>query len=164
MSAIMDLLGAALLVLGAFFCFAAALGQVRFPDVMGRLHAATKPQVFGLILVLTAVMLTLRSWHATGLGVLIVALQLLTAPVSGHMVARTAYRTGQWGSDEAVIDELGEDLADAGFVNTAETGTPDGRHRAGRDPGRASSALGHGDARGGVRRRPDERLGRAPYE
>ena len=62
MNAVLDVAGALLLVGGAFFCFAAALGVVRFPDVLTRMHAATKPQVFGLLLVLSGVLLTLRSW------------------------------------------------------------------------------------------------------
>lgn len=113
----LDVLGAALLVVGAFFCLAAAVGVVRFPDVLTRLHAATKPQVFGLMLVLGGVVLTLRSWQVLVLGVLIVGLQIVTAPVSGHMLARTAYRTGQWDHESAVRDDLGRDLAAAGFVN-----------------------------------------------
>ena len=89
-----------------------------FPDVLTRMHAATKPQVFGLLLVLSGVLLTLRSWDATLFGLMIVVLQIFTASVSSHMVARTAYRTGQWDSARAVQDDLAADLSDAGFVKT----------------------------------------------
>ena len=50
---VLDLLGAALVLLGCFLCFAAALGILRFPDVVSRMHAATKPQTLGLILLAT---------------------------------------------------------------------------------------------------------------
>lgn len=113
----LDVLGALLLCAGAFFCFAAAVGIVRFPDVMTRLHAATKPQVFGLVLVLGGVILTLRTWDVLVLGLLTIALQVVTAPVAGHMLARAAYRTGQWDDERAARDDLGVDLAEAGFVN-----------------------------------------------
>ena len=122
MNAVLDLIGALLLVLGAFFCLAAAVGVVRFPDVLTRLHAATKPQVFGLVLILTGVALTLRTGHVAVLAAFTVGLQILTAPVSGHMLARTAYRTDQWDDQHAVMDELGEDLEAAGFTNIAEEG------------------------------------------
>lgn len=124
MTEIWDLLAALFLLLGAFFCFAAAVGVLRFPDVLARLHAATKPQVFGLLLVLTAVALTHHTLPVTLFCLVVMLMQVLTNPVSGHMVARTAYRTGQWNSADAVVDELGEDLAEAGFRD-AETGAED---------------------------------------
>lgn len=127
--AVLDLVGAALLLLGSLFCLAAAVGVVRFPDVLTRLHAATKPQVFGLVLILTGVALTLRTWHVSVLAAFTIGLQILTAPVSGHMLARTAYRTDQWDDQHAVMDELGEDLEAAGFTNILdeETGVPPSR-------------------------------------
>ncbi|MFT3877594.1 MAG: monovalent cation/H(+) antiporter subunit G [Propioniciclava sp.] len=114
---ILDVVGASLLLGGAFFCLAAAVGIVRFPDVLTRLHAATKPQVFGLMLVLLGVVFTLRTFHVFVLGTLVVTLQILTTPVAGHMLARTAYRTDQWDSEHATVDELADDLAAAGFSN-----------------------------------------------
>ena len=56
----------AAVLLGAFLCFAAAVGLVRFPDVLSRMHAATKPQTLGLILFAVGVELSLRSWAAFG--------------------------------------------------------------------------------------------------
>lgn len=117
MSAVADALGALLLLGGSVFCLAAALGVLRFPDIMTRLHAATKPQVFGLVLVLAGVIVTLRTWQVAALGVLVILLQILTTPVSSHMLARTAYRTGQWDHEGAVTDELAEDLREAGFTS-----------------------------------------------
>ena len=104
-----DLAGAVVLAAGAFFCLAAAVGLVRFPDVMTRMHAATKPSVFGLILVLVGVTLSLRDWKAFTLLGLAVVLQILTAPVSGHLVSRTAYRDGAWDAEHAAVDDLAAD-------------------------------------------------------
>lgn len=120
---VLDIAGASLLLAGALFCLAAAVGILRFPDVLTRLHAATKPQVFGLLLILTGVALTLRTWHVFILATLVIGLQILTSPVAGHMLARTAYRTDQWDDEHATIDELGDDLAAAGFRNKAEPGS-----------------------------------------
>ncbi|MFP5417383.1 MAG: monovalent cation/H(+) antiporter subunit G [Actinomycetes bacterium] len=129
MSEVLDVAGAALLFVGSVFCLAAALGIVRFPDVLTRLHAATKPQVFGLMLILTGVALTLRTWHVVLLAALTIALQILTAPVSSHMLARTAYRTDQWDDENATIDELGDDLQAAGFVNKTDDEPGQTHHR-----------------------------------
>lgn len=109
--AVMNLLGGLCLVCGAFFCLAAAVGIVRFPDVMTRMHAATKPSVFGLILVLLGVTLSLRDPKVFTLLTLAVLLQIMTAPVSGHLVSRTAHRGGMWDADHAVVDELADDYA-----------------------------------------------------
>ncbi len=128
MAEALDIVGALFLLAGAVFCLAAAVGIVRFPDVMTRLHAATKPQVFGLVLILTGVALTLRTWHVVLLALLTIGLQILTAPVSGHMLARTAYRTDQWADDHATVDELGDDLEAAGFSNRPEE-TGEGKAR-----------------------------------
>lgn len=108
---VLDYLGALLLLGGALFSLAAALGLVRFPDALSRMHAATKPAVFGLLLVLLGVALTLRDVKVVTLLAFAVLMQVMTAPVSGHLVARTAHRSGQWDSADAVVDELSEDQA-----------------------------------------------------
>lgn len=111
LEAFLDGAGAVIVTLGCLFCLAAALGLVRFPDVLTRMHAATKPQVFGLILVLVGVTLSLRDAKAfTLLGVAVV-LQILTVPVSSHLVSRAAHRNGEWAAEDAVIDELARDQA-----------------------------------------------------
>ena len=113
--AVLDLVGAFCVLLGAFLCLAAAVGLARFPDVLSRMHAATKPQTLGLILVATGVELSLRSWAAFGTVVLIAALQLTPAPVAAHLVSRTVYRSNQVRRDLLDRDDLAEDLAQAGF-------------------------------------------------
>lgn len=106
---VLDLAGAVVIAAGAFFCLAAAVGLIRFPDVMTRMHAATKPAVFGLILILVGVTLSLRDVKAFTLLGLAVLLQMLTAPVSGHLVSRTAYRDGEWDAEHAVADDMAAD-------------------------------------------------------
>lgn len=105
-----QLLDAAALVclLGAVaLSVAAGIGLLRFPDALSRLHAATKPQIFGLLLVIAAIALEQRSF-GTMLALLpVFVFQSLTAPVAAHMVGRAAYRTGQIDEESLVIDELG---------------------------------------------------------
>ena len=123
-SDVLDVLGALLVLGGCFLCFAAALGILRFPDVLSRMHAATKPQTLGLILVAVGVELSLRTWAAFGTLLLIAALQLATAPVSAHLVGRTVYRSNQVRRDLLVRDDLADDLREAGFALGA---APEGR-------------------------------------
>lgn len=117
---IMDVAGAIMLLIGALLCLTAAIGLLRLPDVLSRMHAATKPQTLGLLCVLTGLGLTLRQPAVIGLLVLVAGLQLLTAPVAAHMVARTAYRTRQLDDDLIVTDELSADLSEAGFELVGE--------------------------------------------
>lgn len=115
-SGVLDLLGAALVLVGAFLCLAAAVGLYRFPDVLNRMHAATKPQTLGLLCLAAGLGVSLRTFAAFGTVVLIALLQLVTAPVSAHLVGRAAYRSGQFRQDLVAHDELAEALGAAGFT------------------------------------------------
>lgn len=101
-----DVIVAVLMLGGALMSLAAAIGLMRFPDLLSRMHAASKPQVLGLLLFLLAIAVEFRSWKL--LPVLAVAwiFMLLTAPVSAHMVGRAGYRTKHLRPELLVIDEL----------------------------------------------------------
>jgi len=93
-STVADVIAGACLLGGAFFALTAAIGALRFRNLLARMHAVTKPQVLGLILLLTGLAIELREPGVLGMLFLIVVFQLLTAPVAAHMVARTAHRLG----------------------------------------------------------------------
>ncbi|GHD02635.1 monovalent cation/H(+) antiporter subunit G [Zhihengliuella salsuginis] len=103
---IRDVATAICLVAGSLMSFAAALGMLRFPDLLSRMHAATKPQVLGLLLLLTAVALQTASWGTVPILVFAWLLQLVTAPVSAHMVSRAGYRTRHLKRETLERDEL----------------------------------------------------------
>lgn len=103
---VLDLVAAICLLLGAFLSLAAGVGLLRFPDALSRLHAATKPQILGLIFVVTAIALESRSWSTLLALVPVILFQVLTAPVSAHMVGRAGYRTKNFRSDLLLVDEL----------------------------------------------------------
>ncbi|MFF0943819.1 monovalent cation/H(+) antiporter subunit G [Kocuria sp. CPCC 205300] len=116
---------------------AAAIGLVRFPDLLTRMHAGTKPQVFGLLLLLTAVALENRDPVMVPLIVLGWVFQLLTVPVSAHMVGRSTYRTKHLNRATLTQDDLQEVLNRTGERGTgapAPAGPPaaDGRRADGR--------------------------------
>ncbi|MDN3311985.1 monovalent cation/H(+) antiporter subunit G [Microbacterium oryzae] len=106
---IIDTIALVLVLIGAVLCVTAAIGLLRFRDVPSRLHAATKPQVLGLLLIAIAAGLSLRSWAAVAMLVPIVVIQMATAPLSAHMVGRQAYRNRTIDVDALVADELADD-------------------------------------------------------
>ncbi|MEU1123784.1 monovalent cation/H(+) antiporter subunit G [Streptomyces sp. NPDC005899] len=139
---IMDTAGAVLVLLGAAICLLGVAGMLRLPDVLSRSHAATKPQTLGLLLVLAGVALRLRGGMDVATLALIGFFQLMTGPVAAHLVARSAYRTGQIDHDELLFDDLDAQLSepDGEWEREPEEGDPsapgpepdpDG----GRDPG-----------------------------
>lgn len=103
---VLDALSLVCLIAATGFSLAAGLGLLRFPDVLSRLHAATKPQIFGLLLTIAAIALHDRSWMTLLALLPVFVFQCLTAPISAHMVGRAAYRTGQLDSESLMIDEL----------------------------------------------------------
>ncbi len=104
---LLDLAAVICVFLAAVLSAAAGIGLLRFPDALSRLHAATKPQIFGLLLVIAAIALDQRSLATLLALVPVFVFQSLTAPVAAHMVGRAAYRTGQLDADTMVVDELG---------------------------------------------------------
>lgn len=106
-----DVVVSILLIGGALMSLAAGIGLVRFPDLLSRMHAATKPQVLGLLLFLLALALETGSWPLIPLLVLCWFFQLLTSPVSAHMVGRAGYRTRHLRRDLLTIDELDDVVA-----------------------------------------------------
>ena len=103
---VIDVIVAALLLGGATMSLAAAIGLTRFPDLMSRMHAASKPQVLGLLLFLLAMAVEFRSWVLLPVLALCWIFMLLTAPVSAHMVGRAGYRTKHLRPELLTIDEL----------------------------------------------------------
>ncbi|MFP5369619.1 MAG: monovalent cation/H(+) antiporter subunit G [Actinomycetes bacterium] len=106
MSAAVDVLAFGCLLVGAFLCLTAGLGLVRFPDVLSRMHAGTKPQVLGVLLVMVGASIQLHGWSATWMLLLVAVFQMLTAPVSAHMISRVAYRRRHVRRDLLLVDEM----------------------------------------------------------
>lgn len=106
LDAVLDALTAVFLVVGGLMSLAAGIGLVRFPDLHSRMHAATKPQVLGLLMLVLAAALTWRSWEWVAVALLAWGLMILTAPVSAHVVGRAGYRTKHMQTDRLTDDEL----------------------------------------------------------
>jgi multicomponent Na+:H+ antiporter subunit G len=101
------------LLVAALLSLAAGIGVVRFPDPLSRMHAATKPQILGLVCALVALGLQAENGATVAMLVPILAFQMLTAPVSAHMVGRAGYRTRHVRRDLLLRDELADAIEKA---------------------------------------------------
>ena len=102
-----EILTSILVVGGGFFAFAAALGVLRLPDVLIRMHASTKAGTLGCGLILLAAATHFGETAIVARALAAILFLLLTAPVAAHMIGRAAYRTGVPLWKGMVIDELG---------------------------------------------------------
>ncbi|MCF3943547.1 Na+/H+ antiporter subunit G [Oceanobacillus alkalisoli] len=107
-SVIIEYIGAILIFIGSLFAVISAIGLIRFPDVYTRSHAATKSSTLGVLLTLTGALIYIlesQDYFSVRL-VLGIAFVFLTAPVSGHLVTRAAYRKKVKLADITVEDDL----------------------------------------------------------
>lgn len=84
-----------LLLLGTFFGLVAAVGLLRMPDVLMRMHAATKAGTLGAGLLLLSVGLASGELAVALRALATIGFLFLTAPVAAHAIGRAAYRSGQ---------------------------------------------------------------------
>src|SRR5690625_212535 len=106
LDALLDGMAAVFMVLGGLMSLAAGLGLVRFPDLHTRMHAATKPQVLGLLALVLSASIMWRAWEWSAVALLAWGLMILTAPVSAHVVGRAGYRTKHLRGDLLTHDDL----------------------------------------------------------
>ena len=83
-----------LLLLGAIFMLLAAIGLVRMPDVLIRLHSSTKSATLGVGLIMLGVALRFNDFAIGIRALAIVIFMFSTAPVAAHMIGRAAYLSG----------------------------------------------------------------------
>lgn len=90
MSFLMELLIAALILMGGLFSFVGSFGLLKLPDLMTRLHGPTKATTLGVGGVLGASMLYFlwTEGHLSIHEILISVFLFLTAPVTAHFIAK----------------------------------------------------------------------------
>lgn len=120
---VLDAVSGICLIGGALLSLAAGVGLLRFPDLLSRMHAATKPQVLGLLLILAGTAIRLGTVVDITTLVLVGVFQLVTAPVAAHMVGRAGYRAGLFRRDLLIADELaGARRSSAAAASDGDTG------------------------------------------
>lgn len=107
-SVIIEYIGVFLIFIGSLFAFVSAVGLIRFPDVYTRSHAATKSSTLGVLMTLTGafIYIVVSQGYFSVRLVLGIIFVFLTAPVSGHLVTRAAYRAKVKLADITIEDAL----------------------------------------------------------
>ncbi len=91
----MNVLVGLFLLAGAAFVMIAAIGIVRLPDLLTRMHASTKAGTLGALLVLVGLALFVGSAEVVSKVVATSLFLLLTAPIAAHMIGRAHARVMQ---------------------------------------------------------------------
>lgn len=89
-----ELLQGFLLLAGSLFMLIAALGIVRLPDLLTRMHASTKGASLGVMLLMAGVALHFLEEVVFARTIAITFFVLMTAPVAAHAIGRAGYFVG----------------------------------------------------------------------
>ncbi len=114
-----------MVIIGTLMNTLSSLGFIRLPDVYNRSHAATKSITLGILFILLGTFihfLFVDDYFSVRL-LLGIVFVFLTAPVTGHLIVRSAYRFGVKLSDSSIKDELAEDLERAKKKEARTEGT-----------------------------------------
>ncbi|RZU66387.1 multisubunit sodium/proton antiporter MrpG subunit [Microterricola gilva] len=115
-----EIVAGILILLSAFLSMAAGIGIVRFPDVLSRLHASTKPQILGVAAICVAIWLLNPSWGVASTLILVLGFQMMTQPMTAHMIGRAAYRTEYVRADLLIADEIADAVDAASAAEAAD--------------------------------------------
>ena len=101
-----DVITSFLMISGSLFSLVAALGMLRLPDAIIRMHAATKAGTLGAGLILIAEAVFYQEIGITLRALAAIVFLLLTAPVAAHLIGRAAYYSGIKLWKKTWIDQL----------------------------------------------------------
>ena len=95
-----------IILIGAIFSFIAALGMLRMPDLLMRMHAGTKAGTLSVGLILLGTGIDFGTISAITKCLLAIIFLFITIPIGAHMLGRAAYfiQVPLW--KKTVIDEL----------------------------------------------------------
>lgn len=105
-----EIIAGLLLLGGGSFMLIASIGIVRFPDVLMRMHAATKAGSLGAAMILLGAAFHFSTTVVYTKAFTTIVFIWLTAPVAAHVIGRAAYHVGVKLWEGTIIDELRDDL------------------------------------------------------
>ena len=85
------MIGEAIMLLGAVLTLISAIGVVRFPDPLTRMHALTKASTIGFVFVAIGACLNMSNANDITSVLLAAGLQLLTLPVAATLIGYSTY-------------------------------------------------------------------------
>ena len=101
-----DIIGFLLIISGIFFLILSAIGLLRMPDTLTRMHAGTKASTLGSLLVITgAIFLEPILWFKL---ILLALFILLTNPLSSSILARSSYLKDGFLNQSGIDDLKGD--------------------------------------------------------
>jgi len=107
-----ELIAALIILFSSIISVISAIGIIRFPDIYSRAHAATKTTTLAVLITLsgTFIFILFNESYMSVRIILGIVFVFLTAPVSGHLVLRSAYRAHVKMSPTTAHDELSKVL------------------------------------------------------
>lgn len=96
----------AFIITGSLFILLAAIGILRLPDLLTRMHATTKAAALGVMLIMLAAALHFAATGVVARALAVVVFILMTAPVAAHVLGRAGYFVGTKLWSGTVKDEL----------------------------------------------------------
>lgn len=105
---IFEWIGVILILIGSIISVISAIGIIRFPDIYTRAHAATKTTTLAVLITLvgTFIYVWFSDMYMSVRLMLGIIFVFITAPISGHLVLRAAYRAHIKMTDSTAEDEL----------------------------------------------------------
>ncbi|KAA0874210.1 monovalent cation/H(+) antiporter subunit G [Nitrincola tapanii] len=95
-----------LMLASAAFMLLAAVGIVRLPDLLTRMHATTKAGALGVALMMLAVALHFADSVVSAKTLAVILFIFITAPIAAHVIGRAGYFTGLPLCEQTIKDEL----------------------------------------------------------
>jgi multicomponent Na+:H+ antiporter subunit G len=106
-------IGDAIVLCGAVLTLLSAIGVVRFPDALSRMHALTKASTVGFGLIAIGACLNMSNANDITSVLLAAGLQVLTLPAAAILIAHSTYWARRIPNQLDAEDEL-KQAADAG--------------------------------------------------
>ncbi|MGJ8534776.1 MAG: monovalent cation/H(+) antiporter subunit G [Alphaproteobacteria bacterium] len=97
-----------IMLIGAAFAVIAAIGLLRLPDIYTRTHAASKAGTLGSGLMLLALAVFSQELDVVTRAIAAIVFFLLTAPISSHLLARSAYLVGYRPEPSTRCDDMAD--------------------------------------------------------
>ena len=105
----MSMLGAIIILIGAFFLLLAAIGLFRMPDIYNRIQTGTKASTLGTILFLIGMSISYIEYTYITKIIILILFIIFTNPISSHALARAAHFMGIPLTKKTIKDCLAED-------------------------------------------------------
>ena len=86
---VVDVVSVAAILVGAVLALVASVGMHRLGSTRARMHASTKPATLGVTLCALGAVLQLDDVNNITKVVVVVILQLVTAPIGAHLLGRS---------------------------------------------------------------------------